>query len=99
MSTKEVKINWWVPIVKGAVFFVLGIFIINQPDESMKMFITSLGLILMLIGIGLTAFSYYTRKTLSNYMSYLIFGVVQIILGIFIYFNPDWAGRILATIV
>ena len=100
MSTdQQTKFNWWVPIVKGVIFFALGVFIINQPDASMKSFIASLGLILIVIGIGMTSFSYYTRKSLSNYTGYLIFGIVQIVLGLFIYFNPQWAGRIISLII
>ena len=99
MSTTEIKINWWVPILKGLVFFALGVFVINQPDESMKFFISTLGLVLILLGIGLVSFSYYTRNSLSNYTHYMIFGIVQILLGIYIYFNQESAGRIISVII
>jgi len=54
----EKEINWWVPVLKGLVFFALGIFIINQPDDASMAFITYIGLTLILIGIALAAFAY-----------------------------------------
>ena len=88
------QINWWVPILKGLVFFGLGIYIVNQPDESMEAFITSVGLILILIGITLSALAYYTRKKWVNFKSYLVLGIVQIGLGIFMLMNQEAARRI-----
>ena len=90
------KLNWWVPLIKGLVFLVLGVFIINQPDESMKFFISSLGIVLILLGIAVASFSYYTRKRLSGYMSYLVFGIVQIVLGLIVYFNQELGVKIIA---
>jgi uncharacterized membrane protein HdeD (DUF308 family) len=79
----EKEINWWVPVLKGLVFFALGIFIINQPDDASMAFITYIGLTLILIGIALAAFAYYTRNSLEGYKNYLVLAIVLIVLGIF----------------
>ena len=90
----EKKINWWVPVLKGLVFFALGIFIINQPDTSMEAFITYVGIILILIGIALSAFSYYTRNNLHGYKNYLVLAIIQIGVGVFMLIQPDLARKI-----
>jgi len=87
------SLNWWVPTLKGIVFFGLGIYIINQPDEKMEGFITSIGLILILLGIGLTAFSYYTRNNLTNYKTYLFLGIFLIIAGLFMMYSQELAEK------
>ena len=91
----EKEINWWVPVLKGLVFFVLGIFIINQPDTAEQAFITYIGLVLILIGIALSAFSYYTRKKLEGYKNYLVLAIVLIVLGVFMLVNPELAEKLL----
>lgn len=91
----EKTINWWVPILKGLVFFALGIYVINQPDSASEAFITTIGLALVLIGIALTSFAYYTRSNLSNFKSYLVLGIAQILLGIFMIMNQSASERIL----
>lgn len=95
----EKTLNWWVPVLKGIVFFGLGIYIINQPDQSMEAFITSFGLILIILGIGLTAFAYYTRNNLTNFKSYLILGIALILVGFFMMFNEPLARKFLQLIM
>lgn len=91
----EKELNWWVPALKGLVFFVLGIFIINQPDTASEAFITYIGLVLILIGIALATFSYYTRNKLEGYRNYLILSIVLIALGVFTLVKPELAEKLL----
>lgn len=91
----EKEINWWVPALKGLVFFILGIFIVNQPDTASKAFITYIGLTLILIGIALSAFAYYTRNKLDGYKNYLVLAIVLTILGVFMLINPALAEKLL----
>ena len=93
---EEIKLNWWTPLIKGIAFFALGVFVINQPDESMMAILKTMGIAMILIGAALATFSYYTRKNLSGYTNYLIMGVVFIALGLYLVFKPDNSGRILA---
>lgn len=93
---KERKLNWLMPLFKGIAFVVLGIIIINQPDESMKVIIKTLGIALVFIGAGISTFSWYTRNNLNGYKNYLIMGIVLLAIGMVLIFYPESSGRIIA---
>ena len=94
----EKNLNWWMPVLKGAAFFALGILVINQPDESMQAILKTLGIALIFIGVALSTFSYYTKNKLEGYKNYLMMGVILLLAGLFIVFNPESSGRIIAII-
>ena len=77
--------TWWVLLIEGILSIAVGIMVLVWPFSSVIVLIYFIGAWLLVTGITATA----TGSTAKNSMV-IVYGVLSIILGIFILFRPPF---------
>ncbi len=87
--------TWWILLIEGILSILLGIMVLIWPLPTTVIMIYFIGAWLIVTGITSIASGSSTRDTLS-----VVYGVLSIILGIFILFRPPfYAGTTLIFFV
>lgn len=79
---------WWVLMLAGVLFVILGLWMLFSPLESMRTLITVFGVITLLGGLFEMLFSINNRKRLNGYGAFLFGGVFDVGLGLLLVINP-----------
>lgn len=80
------------------IFLILGVIIYFNPDVTIDIAGTILGVYLIIIGI-LKMADYFTRKYDFFYRYHLVVGILAVILGIFVIVNPFKIIKILTFVL
>ena len=80
--------NWWLLLVAGIVYIILGFLVWNHPGETILFITIYIGIALLISGISMVVLSIGERDGLNNWGWYLATGLVDILLGGVFLFNP-----------
>jgi len=96
-TTKQT--NWWVPVIKGTLLFIFGIWIFRTPVESLMNLTTVFGVIIILGGLLEVGLAFNRRKHSKNWVWDVTSGMLDILLGAFMVANPSIIFVIITALV
>ena len=85
---KNLVKNWWLLLIAGAVYILLGFLIWNHPGETLLLAAIYIGVALLFSGVSMVILSIGERDGLKNWGWYLATGLIDILLGAVFVFNP-----------
>ena len=83
--------NIYIPfygIMTGILSIIVGILLIAMPNALSTIFVIALGIWIILSSVNIISISITTRKGVSNWYLWLLLGIIDLICGIIILFNP-----------
>jgi uncharacterized membrane protein HdeD (DUF308 family) len=80
--------SWWVYLLNGILFILLGIWMLTMPGESFKAFSIIIGLIVGLSGLTEVIASIYYRKRHEEWVWNTTGGLLDLVIGMLILFDP-----------
>ena len=83
-----VKTAWWILLLRGVAFAILGILLLFRPIETTTLLIWVFGLYLLVDGIFSTIFSIAYHAKIKKWGILLIQGLLGIFVGLFALFRP-----------
>lgn len=86
MSKKLFK-NWWLLLLAGILFVILGISYIAAPGAALLTTGMFIGIIILISGVSITAYALSLSGT-EGWGWRLVEGIIDILLGIIILWNP-----------
>lgn len=96
---KKVIKHWWIGVLLGILFVLLGIWVIQTPIESFITFAIYFAIVYILGGIGAIVFSISNREALEGWGWQLAGGILQLVLGFALLANPGVSMVVLAFFV
>ena len=75
-------------IVSGILSVVAGIILVAMPDVIATIFAIALGIWIILSSVNLISIAISVRKGVKNWWMWLILGIIDLICGLIILFNP-----------
>lgn len=90
---------WWVGVLLGILFLLLGFWVLQSPIESFVTFAIYFAIAYIISGIGAMAFSISNRESLDGWGWQLAGGILELILGIALLANPGVSMVVLAFFV
>ncbi|MHA7101374.1 HdeD family acid-resistance protein [Roseivirga pacifica] len=91
--------NWWVFIIMGAIFIILGFYIMSVPAESFVALTVLLAIGMFFDGIGDIFFSITNRTRMHGWGWHLAIGCMSALLGISLIMYPEVGMRVLPLYV
>ncbi len=88
-NTKKTTISWWMYLIKGTLFIILGIWMLKMPRESFFAMLLIIGVIIALGGAIETFLALYYRKALKEWGWNFSAGILDILIGLLLITNPD----------
>lgn len=83
--------NIYIPfqgIMSGILSIIIGIIMLAMPNLLVTIFAVALGIWIILSSINVISISISVRKGVSNWYLWLLLGIIDLICGIIILFNP-----------
>lgn len=90
---------WWVGVLLGILFLLLGIWVLQSPIESFVTFAIYFAITYIISGIGGIAFSISNRDSIDGWGWQLGGGILELIMGIALISNPGVSMIVLAFFV
>jgi len=90
---------WWVGVLLGILFLLLGFWVLQSPIESFVTFAIYFAIAYIASGIGAIAFSISNREALDGWGWQLAGGILELMLGIALFANPGISMIVLAFFV
>lgn len=90
---------WWVGLILGILFILLGIWVFKTPIESFVALSIFFALTYLISGIGRIFFSLSNRKELEGWGWLLAGGLLETLLGLALFANPGVSMIVLAFFV
>lgn len=84
-------------LLRSFALFVLGFIVMLYTDEALKNLTLIPGLVVTVIGVAQTGFSYAVRKKLMQWQWYVAGGIGVLALGIILMLNPGLTLRMLTA--
>lgn len=91
--------NWWLLLIAGIVFILVGIITITYPISTYLTFATFFGFTILIGGILKVAFAISNRDSLTGWGWNLVAGFVSLILGIILVNAPATTMLVLPYIL
>ena len=88
-NSKKSTISWWMYLLKGILFIVLGIWMLKMPKESFNAMLLIIGVIIAIGGVLETFLALYYRKVLKEWGWNFSAGILDLLIGILLIANPD----------
>ncbi|MBR2725168.1 DUF308 domain-containing protein [Candidatus Saccharibacteria bacterium] len=83
--------NIYVPfqgIMSGILSIIVGIILVAMPNILSTIFAIALGIWIILSSVNTISIAISTRKAVSNWYLWLMLGIIDLICGVIILFNP-----------
>ena len=83
--------NAYVPfngVITGILSIIVGLLLIAMPDALTTIFAIALGIWIILSSVNVISIAMSVRKSISSWYLWLLFGIIDLICGIIILFNP-----------
>ena len=96
MATELAQL-WWLPLVRGLLLLILGVYALIQPAMTMSAFAKVAGFFLVFDGI-LAIIAGAIGKVPSRIWT-IVRGIVAVLAGIFVFANPVLVAGLTATVV
>jgi uncharacterized membrane protein HdeD (DUF308 family) len=91
--------NWYIPMVVGLIFLILGLYCIVSPVESFRTLSLFFSMAFIISGVSEIIFSISNKDEIDNWGWTLMFGLVTLIIGLLIFNRPDITFKTLSLIV
>lgn len=98
-TTKKLIRSWWAYLLNGLLFIVLGVWMISMPIESFNTFSILIGIIIGLSGLAEVFFSVRYRKIHEEWTWNILGGLLDLIIGILILFDPSVFLKIITLVI
>ena len=95
-SVKNVIRFWYVPLLAGILFIGAGIWIMSTPVASFVGLAVVLSILLLLAGVSEVIFSIVNRKEMDNWGWTLVFGLINLFIGLQLVGHPLLSAEFLA---
>lgn len=96
---KIFKKTGWISILESIIFAILGIILINNPEETVKLVSYTLGAIFIIIGVC-KIINYISAKGKYSFYNYdFIYGLMAIVIGIITMIYSNVIGSIFRIII
>ena len=96
---KILKKSGWISILESIVFAILGIILINKPEETVKFVAIALGAIFIGVGIYKIVNYYITKGKFDLYNFDFVYGIIAIIIGIVMITCSNMLGNLFRIMV
>jgi uncharacterized membrane protein HdeD (DUF308 family) len=98
MENPNVK-NWYFLLIKGIILVVLSLFVIINPEGTLKTIALYLGIGIIIPGIILTFRGYKVKKTENVWNKDLIQGIGELIIGLLLILVPLVVASVIPVII
>jgi uncharacterized membrane protein HdeD (DUF308 family) len=98
-SIKTTVKNWYIPLVVGLIFLLLGVYCIFSPVESFKTLSMFFSIAFIISGLSEIIFSFSNRDEIDNWIWTLMFGFLTLVIGVLIFNRPEITFRTLSLFV
>jgi uncharacterized membrane protein HdeD (DUF308 family) len=88
-NSKKLIRSWWAYLLNGILFILLGTWMLTMPAESFKAYTKLIGIIVGAGGLAELIFSVYYRKKHEEWVWNATGGLMDLIIGALILFNPN----------
>lgn len=95
---KAIK-NWYIPLIAGILYIIMGIVVLNSPEESILALAIFFGLTFLIAGLFEIIFSLTNKKQLENWERTLGFGILTTLVGLILTLNPPISITTIALFV
>lgn len=93
--TKSTKSNWWLLLLAGIIFLILGFKVMSHPAESILGLAFFIGWASLIAGIFQVGFSVSSKHIVQNWAWRMFNGIINIIIGIIFLSHPAITAEIL----
>ena len=95
----QAKKSYLLLMSEAILAFLVGAVIAFYPGETLKIFLIMIGIWATIIGLLQIIVSVQMRKKVSNHEMFTINGVITLVFGLLIFYNPLGTVKILFTII
>ncbi|MCC8089446.1 MAG: DUF308 domain-containing protein [Rikenellaceae bacterium] len=86
--TREAVKYWWLLLIIGVAFIILGIVVFAHPAESYFTLAVLFGFIILFSGILQIILAATSRKSMTGWGWLLAGGIIEVVIGCILVFNP-----------
>ena len=90
---------WWIGVLLGILFILLGIWVLQSPIESFITFTIYFAITYIISGLGAITFALSNRNSLEGWGWQLSGGILQLFLGFALLANPGVSMSVLVFFV
>ena len=87
-SIKNTIKHWYIPLLVGILFVIVGIVVFTSPMNSLVTLALLFSLSFIFGGLSEAIFSILNRNQLPNWGWSLVFGIFTLVVGILLFINP-----------
>ncbi|WP_070485708.1 HdeD family acid-resistance protein [Weeksella sp. HMSC059D05] len=98
-SMRSTVKKWWVPLIAGILFIVIGIWCFVNPLMSYAALATFFSVTFLVSGIFESFFAFSNRNEMVNWGWSLAFGLLSVFVGLVLLSNPIFSLEVLAFYV
>jgi len=90
---------WWVPLLFGVIFILIGLWILREPAESFDRITKIIGVIILVSGTTQILFTASNRQRIPGWGFQLTGGIIDLIIGIILVLYPSILLKIITIFV
>jgi len=87
--------DWWMPVLTGTALIILSLFMIFRPAATFLGLAILFGWFIFISGGFNLAFAIRNRKKFNGWIWYLLFGLLEMIVGAALLFQPQLSAQAL----
>lgn len=91
--------NWFIPLIIGIVLIILGIYTMTKPEATYLTLTIFFTWSFFFTGVMEIIFAITNKEDLENWGWHLTTGILQTLLGVFLFFNPVVSAVVLQLII
>ncbi len=81
--------NWWIPLIIGILFIATGVFCFFQPQDTYTSLAFVFQTLFVIVGLSEIFFAFSNRKYMKNWGWTLMFGILNLLIGILMFTYPN----------
>jgi uncharacterized membrane protein HdeD (DUF308 family) len=98
-TTMKAKKSYLLLMAEAIFAILLGLVIIINPGGSLSLFLILVGIWAAALGLLQIIISVQMRKKVANHMLFTLNGVITLVFGLLLFYNPMGTAKALVTIV
>lgn len=91
--------NWWLSLILGILFFGVGILLLFTPIQSYIALSVVFSVTMFVSGIFEIGFALSNKKNLPSWGWYLVSGIIDLVLGLYLMYYPGLSMAVLPFVV
>ncbi len=96
---RETVKHWYIPLIIGLLFLVMGIYIFTVPVETYLTLSVLFSISFLVSGLSDVFFSLQNRKAVHGWGWYLVSGIISVLLGVYLVQYPGISITVLPFVV